>query len=130
MLTKTLPVMEKSACRHRLKAVSDALYAIGGKWKLQIIVAMLEGTSRFNELQRSIEGISSKVLASELKDLEMNGFIRRQVIPGPPVIVQYELTGYSQSLTSVLDALYVWGSQHKVEVKKRFKVEVGNQASV
>ncbi len=84
---------------------------------------MLEGTNRFNELQRSIEGISSKVLASELKDLELNGFIRREVIPGPPVIVRYELTGYSQSLTIVLDALYAWGSQHKLEVKKGFKVE-------
>ena len=121
MMQKTIPVMEKTACRHRLKAVSDALYAIGGKWKLQIIVAMLEGTNRFNELQRSIEGISSKVLASELKDLEMNGFIRREVLPGPPVIVQYELTGYSQSLTSVLDALYVWGSQHKKEVMVRHR---------
>ena len=57
--------MEKHACRQRLKAISDALYAIGGKWKLQIIVSMLEGTSRFNELQRSIDGISSKVLAAE-----------------------------------------------------------------
>ncbi|HEY3387617.1 MAG TPA: helix-turn-helix domain-containing protein [Saprospiraceae bacterium] len=119
-MKKLIPGMEKSACRHRLNAISDALYAIGGKWRLQIIVAMLEGTNRFNELQRSIEGISSKVLASELKDLEMNGFIRRQVIPGPPVIVQYELTGYSHSLTSVLDALYEWGSQHKVEVKRGF----------
>jgi DNA-binding HxlR family transcriptional regulator len=118
--TQDFPVMEKSACRIRLKAVSDALYAIGGKWKLQIIVAMLEGTNRFNELQRSIDGISSKVLASELKDLEMNGFIRRQVHSGPPVVVQYELTDYSQSLTVVLDALYEWGSQHRVEVKKRF----------
>ncbi len=116
--------MEKSACRQRLLAISDALYAIGGKWKLQIIVAMLQGSNRFNELQRSIEGISSKVLASELKDLEMNGFIRRQVLSGPPVIVQYELTDYSQSLTSVLDALYEWGAQHKLEVKKRFKAEV------
>lgn len=121
--TQEFPVMEKSACRQRLKAVSDALYAIGGKWKLQIIVAMLEGTNRFNELQRSIDGISSKVLASELKDLEMNGFIRREVHPGPPVIVQYELTTYSQSLTIVLDALYEWGSQHRVEVRKGFKVE-------
>ena len=120
MMKKILPVMEKTACRQRLKAISDALYAIGGKWKLQIIVAMLEGNSRFNELQRSIDSISSKVLASELKDLEMNGFIRRQVISGPPVIVQYALTGYSQSLTSVLDALYEWGSQHKLEVKKGF----------
>jgi DNA-binding HxlR family transcriptional regulator len=119
-----MPAMEKTACRLRLKAISDALYAIGGKWKLQIIVAMLEGTNRFNELQRSIDGISSKVLASELKDLEMNGFIRRQVMSGPPVIVQYELTGYSHSLTSVLDALYEWGSQHRIEVKRGFKVEV------
>ena len=119
-MKKLIPGMGKTACRHRLNAISDALYAIGGKWRLQIIVAMLEGTDRFNELQRSIEGISSKVLASELKDLEMNGFIRRQVISGPPVIVQYELTDYSHSLTSVLDALYEWGSQHKVEVKRGF----------
>ena len=120
----TFPAMEKQACRQRLKAIGDALYAIGGKWKLQIIVAMLEGTSRFNELQRSIEGISSKVLAAELKDLEMNGFIRRQVSSGPPVVVEYALTGYSHSLTQVLDALYTWGSQHKVEVKKKFREQV------
>ena len=113
--------MEKHVCRQRLRAVSDALYAIGGKWKLQIIVAMLDGTKRFNELQRHIEGISSKVLASELKDLEENGFIRRQVSTGPPVIVEYELTGYSHSLKHVLDALYEWGSQHRVEVKKGFQ---------
>ena len=123
-MKKLIPGMEKSACRHRLNAISDALYAIGGKWRLQIIVAMLEGTNRFNELQRSIDGISSKVLASELKDLEMNGFIRRKVISGPPVVVQYELTDYSHSLTIVLDALYEWGSQHKVEVKRGFKVEI------
>ena len=86
----------------------------------------LEGTNRFNELQRSIDGISSKVLASELKDLEMNGFIRLQVISGPPVIVQYDLTGYSHSLTSVLDAMYEWGAQYKLEVKKGFKVEISD----
>jgi DNA-binding HxlR family transcriptional regulator len=121
----TFPGMEKHACKLRLKAIGDALYAIGGKWKLQIIVAMLEGTSRFNELQRSIEGISSKVLAAELKDLEQNGFIRRQVTSGPPVVVEYALTGYSHSLTHVLDALYEWGKQHreKVMVKESVAVE-------
>lgn len=121
-MKKNVPGMDKSVCRQRLKAISDALYAIGGKWRLQIIVAMLEGTSRFNELQRSIDGISSKVLASELKDLEENGFIRRIVHSGPPVVVQYELTGYSQSLTNVLDALYEWGSRHRDEVKRGFAV--------
>jgi DNA-binding HxlR family transcriptional regulator len=121
----SLQSMEKNTCRQRLIAIADALYAIGGKWKLQIIVAMLEGTNRFNELQRSVEGISSKVLAAELKDLEMNGFIRRQVSSGPPVVVEYILTGYSHSLTNVLDALYDWGSQHRVEVKKGFK-EIAN----
>lgn len=123
--TATLPALEKNACRQRLKAIADALYAIGGKWKLQIIVSMLEGTSRFNELQRSIDGISSKVLAAELKDLEMNGFIIRKVMPGPPVIVEYALTGYSHSLRSVLDALYEWGSQHKVEVMDRHRIPNG-----
>ena len=57
-------------------------------------------------------------------DLATNETIHLKVISGPPVIVQYDLTGYSHSLTSVLDALYDWGSQHKLEVKKRFKVEI------
>lgn len=106
-------------CKQRLQAISDALYAIGGKWKLPLIVAMLEGRSRFNELQRTVEGISAKVLAAELKDLELNGFVKREVFAGPPVVVEYQLTPHSKTLHAVLDALSQWGRQHREEIKRQ-----------
>lgn len=106
-------------CKARLQAISDALYAIGGKWKLPIIVALLEGESRFNALQRTIEGISAKVLAAELRELELNGFVRREVLVGPPVVVEYHLTPYSKTLNAVLDALAAWGQKHREAIKKQ-----------
>jgi DNA-binding HxlR family transcriptional regulator len=109
------------ACTARLAAIGDALYAIGGKWKLRIIVALMEGKKRFNELQRLIEGISAKVLSAELKDLELNGFIKRNVFTGPPVVVEYELTGYSLTLQSVLDSLSEWGTMHREKIKQSLK---------
>lgn len=99
----------------------DALYAIGGKWKLRIIVAFKEGNKRFNELQRTIDGISAKVLSTELKDLELNGFIRRNVFTGTPVVVEYELTEDCETLNEVLDALSAWGSMHRETIKKSMK---------
>ena len=75
----------ESQCKATLNAIADALYVIGGKWKLRIIVALKDGNKRFNEMQRLIEGISAKVLSTELKDLELNGFIRRNVFTGTPV---------------------------------------------
>jgi DNA-binding HxlR family transcriptional regulator len=108
-----------SDCKLRLQAISDALYAIGGKWKLPIIVALLEGTSRFNELQRTVEGISAKVLSAELRELELNGFVRREVFAGPPVVVEYLLTPYSKTLNEVLDALAGWGHKHREKIKRQ-----------
>src|SRR3954467_706358 len=96
-------------CKATLNAVADALYVIGGKWKLRIIVGLTDGNKRFNELQRLVQGISPKVLSTELKELEMNGFIRRNVFTGPPVVVEYELTDYADTLEGVLKALSEWG---------------------
>ena len=98
------------ACISKLASIGDALYAIGGKWKLRIIVVLLERKSRFNELQRTITGISSKVLASELRELELNGFVKRNVLPQTPVVIEYELTDYAQTLQNVLETLSNWGS--------------------
>ncbi|MGI4749787.1 MAG: winged helix-turn-helix transcriptional regulator [Janthinobacterium lividum] len=119
-----LTTYDPPCCKFRLQAIADALYAIGGKWKLQIIVTLLDGKGRFNELQRTIVGISSKVLASELKDLELNGFVKRNVLPGPPVIVEYELTAYSRTLEPVLDTLFEWGVQHRDELKKQSRTSL------
>jgi predicted transcriptional regulator len=63
------------ACSENLSAVEDAIYVIGGKWKLKIIIVLQDkGNIRFNDLQRNIPGISARVLSNELKDLELNGF--------------------------------------------------------
>lgn len=113
----------RPACTGSLTAVGDALYAIGGKWKLRIIIALSGGNKRFNELQRIVEGISARVLSNELKELEMNGFIKRNVDTGTPVVIEYELTPYSHTLEKVLKALSEWGEMHRKTIMK-----VGNHS--
>jgi len=114
---------EQAQCKATLSSIADALYVIGGKWKLRIIVALKEGNNRFNELQRTIDGISAKVLSTELKDLELNGFIRRKVFTTSPVVVEYELTGYSETLNEVLHSLSTWGAMHKQKIRRSMKKE-------
>jgi DNA-binding HxlR family transcriptional regulator len=121
MLKKEKESHSEVACKSRLSAIADALYAIGGKWKLRIIVALLDGNRRFNELQRLIDGISAKVLSAELKELELNGFVKRNVFTGTPVVVEYELSEYSETLQEVLDSLSRWGIMHRENVKKSMK---------
>lgn len=105
-------------CKGKLNAIGDALYVIGGKWKLRIILALSEGHKRFNEIQRAIEGISARVLSNELKELELNGFITRTVYNQTPVVVEYELTDYADSLGDVLQALTDWGTMHRKRIRK------------
>ena len=111
----------EAQCKATLNSVADALYVIGGKWKLRIIVALKDGNKRFNEMQRLIDGISAKVLSSELKDLELNGFVRRNVFTGTPVVVEYELTDYADTLGDILQTLSEWGAMHKEKVRKSMK---------
>jgi len=117
---KAAPPSE-AQCKATLNAIADALYAIGGKWKLRIIVALKEGNKRFNELQRLVDGISAKVLSTELKELELNGFVQRKVFTGTPVVVEYELTPYSETLDGVLQALSDWGTVHKEKIRTSLK---------
>ena len=118
------------ACISKLASIGDALYAIGGKWKLRIIVVLMERKSRFNELQRTITGISSKVLASELRELELNGFVKRNVLPKTPVVIEYELTDYALTLQNVLETLSKWGASHREKIRQELKersLAVGKQ---
>lgn len=117
-LNKNDEVLTESQCKARLNSVADALYVIGGKWKLRIIIALTDGNKRFGELQRMVEGISAKVLSVELKDLELNGFVRRNVFAETPVIIEYELTDYAGTLSGVLQELGDWGAMHKEKIRK------------
>ncbi|WP_308004972.1 helix-turn-helix domain-containing protein [uncultured Chryseobacterium sp.] len=112
--------MTAEKCSGHLSSVEDAIYVIGGKWKLKIIIALQEnGNIRFNELQRIVAGISARVLSNELKDLELNGFVKRVVhAEQTPVIVEYISTDYSRTLKPVIMALSEWGREHKNNIKK------------
>ena len=110
-------------CKATLNSVADALYVIGGKWKLRIIVALTDGNKRFNELQRLVEGISAKVLSAELKDLELNGFVNRNIFTDMPVVVEYELSEYAETLDGVLRSLSEWGAMHKEKVRESMNIE-------
>ncbi|NHA05921.1 helix-turn-helix transcriptional regulator [Mucilaginibacter sp. HC2] len=108
-------------CAVSLKNVIDALYVLNGKWKLALILSLVQASKRFNEIQNEITGISSKVLAKELKDLELNDFIKRNVYPTSPVSIIYEATEYSRTLKSVLAELSAWGEQHREKIKQSMR---------
>jgi len=108
-------------CANSLKNVLDALYVLNGKWKLALILSLVQSSKRFNEIQHELSGISAKVLAKELKDLELNDFISRKVYPTIPVSIIYEATGYSRTLKNVLGELSAWGEQHREKVKQSMR---------
>lgn len=107
-------------CNKHLSATEDALYVIGGKWTLRIMIAILSGHTRFNELQRTIKGISARVLSGELKDLELNGLVKRVVLADQkPVVVEYVPTEYSKTLREIIGSLADWGIKHKKKITSK-----------
>ena len=110
-------VFSEVQCTKHISAVEDALYVIGGRWKLRVMIAVLGGHTRFNELQRTIKGISARVLSNELKQLEINGLVKRVVQADQvPVIVEYIATDYATTLKDVVGALADWGQSHKKKI--------------
>lgn len=97
-------------------AVNDTLNVISGKWKLPIIGSLLFDKKRFTEIQRNIPKITPRMLSKELKDLEMNGMVKRTVYNTIPVSVEYELTNSAKCLGEVLDKMLEWGLQHRKSV--------------
>lgn len=109
------PITEE-ACNGAIHAVKDALYVLNGKWKLPLIVSLINGPKRFNEIQRSLGEITPKILSKELRELELNEFVERKVFSTVPVTVIYELTPYSGSLSKVLAELKNWGTEHRERI--------------
>lgn len=96
-----------------MPALRQALTVLNGKWKLPILMAIRAGSSRFGEIERSVPGISGKVLAKELKDLEDHRLLQRIVHAGPPVAVTYAVLPYAETLDPIIFMLRDWGSQHQ-----------------
>ena len=93
--------------------VETTLTLIGDKWKVLILRDLLSGTKRFGELKKSIGSVSQKVLTAQLRDMEQNGLVHREVFAEVPPRVEYSLTELGRSLKPILDAMWNWGEEFK-----------------
>ena len=110
-----------STCMSILKPVRDSLDVLNGKWKLPIIVALTFGEKRFTEITKEVNGITDRMLSKELRDLELNGLVRRNIEESYPVKVTYQLTEHSKSLRPVINSLRDWGILHKQRLAEEFR---------
>lgn len=106
----------KQCPRQYVLAVNDTLNVISGKWKLPIIGTLLFGKKRFKDLQDNIEKITPRMLSKELKELELNGVVKRNVYDTTPVRVEYELSESGKKILEVLDSMIEWGLAHRQNV--------------
>lgn len=99
------------------------LSILGGRWKPAILCRLSNGTMRYGELKKDIEGISERMLVAQLRELETDGIVERIVYAEVPPRVEYRLTKLGNSLTPVLSAMSKWGDMHRNQkpVAKRVK---------
>ncbi|NIY76401.1 helix-turn-helix transcriptional regulator [Thalassospira sp. HF15] len=92
--------------------VEGALDVIGGKWKGVVIFHLLDGTKRFNELRRLMPGVTQRMLTRQLRELEADGLVHREVYAEVPPRVEYSLTAKGETLRGIILALKDWGETH------------------
>ncbi len=105
-LTTALHPLDNSVC-----PVARTAKIIGGKWTLLIIRDLASGVKRFNQLERSLHGISPKTLSERLRSLEEEGIILRQTFAEVPPRVEYSLTEKGHDLVSVIECMRCYGKQ-------------------
>ena len=98
--------------------VATTVALIGNKWKLLIIRNLLVRSWRFNELHKSLDGISQKVLTENLRQMEADGIITRTVYPEVPPRVEYALSELGESMRPILDSMQAWGNNYKASLEK------------
>ncbi|WP_328393538.1 winged helix-turn-helix transcriptional regulator [Nocardia sp. NBC_00416] len=103
-----VPALASEAC-----PVSEVLDHVSGKWSIGILVAAAQGPVRFTELERSIRGISRRMLTLKLRRLERDGLLTRTVYPTVPPKVEYTLTEMARELHESLLTLTGWATRHR-----------------
>ena len=91
--------------------IEQTLSIIGGVWKVIIIRELLDGTRRYGELRRAMPGVTHKMLTQQLRELEQDGVVHREVYREVPPKVEYSLTPLGQRLSPLLDAMREWGAE-------------------
>ena len=109
-------MLSKGGCPKNALSIKDALEAIEGRWKLLILFALTTGNKRFKQISKEVPGITDKMLSKELKNLEANKLIKREVHNTFPPTVEYSITAHGKSLERVMEELHDWGLAHRKEV--------------
>jgi DNA-binding HxlR family transcriptional regulator len=99
-------------------AARDVLARVGDKWSVYVLFLLGDGTRRFMDLRRSIEGISQRMLTVTLRNLERDGLISRTVYPVVPPRVDYALTPLGRTLRDVIDGLMIWADKHTEDIRR------------
>ncbi|MBD0363155.1 MAG: helix-turn-helix transcriptional regulator [Coleofasciculus sp. C3-bin4] len=101
------PDTERPSC-----PVETNLEVIGGRWKVLIIRELFPGVRRFGQLHRALHGITQKMLTQQLREMEEDGIIHREIYLQVPPKVEYSLTPLGESLKPILDSMHEWGIRH------------------
>lgn len=96
--------------------VATCVQLIGNKWKLLIIRNLLSGPQRFTEMKKTIPGISQKVLTDNLRALESDGLVNREVFAEVPPRVVYSLSELGNTLRPIITAMQEWGTEYKANL--------------
>jgi DNA-binding HxlR family transcriptional regulator len=104
--------MERAASREERSPLAEALAAVGDRWTLLVVEALLDGPTRFNDLQDAIAGIAPNILSERLRRLEREGLAVAQPYSERPPRYVYELTTSGTELAGALRLLADWGARH------------------
>ena len=99
--------IERASC-----PVERTLEVIGGRWKVLILRELFSGVKRFGQLHRALYGITQKMLTQQLREMEEDGIVHREVYLQVPPKVEYSLTPLGESLKPILDSMHEWGIRH------------------
>jgi DNA-binding HxlR family transcriptional regulator len=110
-MVKSSPTPELDFCPR----TAGVLEILGKRWTALIVFLLLQRPARFSELARTVPGLSERVLAERLRELEEAGLVERRVDHGPPIAVTYRLTARGEGLGPTMDALRDWAAEGPAE---------------
>lgn len=109
-------MLTREGCPKNILAIKDALEAVEGRWKLLILFSLSSGPKRFKQISKEVNGITDKTLSKELKSLEANKLVKRDVYDSFPPTVEYTITTHGKSLEKVIEELHYWGLTHRKKI--------------
>jgi DNA-binding HxlR family transcriptional regulator len=117
MASTPIPAAFPTSDEDALVALQSAVSVLAAKWSVLVLARLGEGTHRFNELLRQIDGVSRRMLSATLRQLERDGLVERHVYPRVPARVEYELSPVGEHLLTALVPLAGWGLEHRRDME-------------